>query len=101
MDNTTKSIENTAKTTFEDSKLPKHPGPPVGHSHSSLDLLNKRHNFGYVPKPQTKPGAIKPMVYRRGCGSARQLASNTTGSMDSINPNPDYVNSTRGCFLII
>ena len=93
-DNSTKSIENTAKTTFEDSKLPKHPGPPVGHSHSSLDLLNKRHNFGYVPKPQTKPGAIKPMVYRRGYGSARQLAFDTTGSMDSINPNPDYVHST-------
>ena len=94
MDNTTKSIENTAQTTFEDSKLPRHPGPPVGLSHSSLDLLNRKHNFGYVPKPQTKPGAIKPMVYRRGYGSARQLASDTTGSMDSINPNPDYVNST-------
>ena len=97
MDNTTKSIENTAKTTFEDSKFPKHPGPPVGHSHSSLDLLNKRHNFGYIPKPQTKPGAIKPMVYRRGYGSARQLASTATGSMDSINPKvvqtSDYVNS--------
>ena len=92
--NTTKSFENTAQTTCEDSKLPRHPGPPVGLSHSSLDLLNRKHNFGYVPKPQTKPGAIKPMVYRRGYGSARQLASNTTGSMDSINPNPDYVNST-------
>merc|ERR1712079_246330 len=34
------------------------------------------------------------MVYRRGYGSARQLAFDTTGSMDSINPNPDYVHST-------
>ena len=97
MDKTTTSVENTAQTTFEDSKLPKHPGPPVGFSHSSLDLLNRKHNFGYVPKPQTKPGAIKPMVYRRGYGSARQLASDLAGSMDSINPKlvqtPDYVNS--------
>ena len=97
MDITTKSIENTTRTTFEDSKLPRHPGPPVGLSHSSLDLLNRKHNFGYVPKPQTKPGAIKPMVYRRGYGSARQLASAATGSMDSINPKvvqtSDYVNS--------
>ena len=49
--------------------------PPLSHGISSTELLNTQPNFGFVKKPQTKPGAIKPMIYTRNYGSARQLSS--------------------------
>ena len=37
--------------------------------------MNSQQNFGFVKKPQTKPGAIKPIIYTRAFGYARQLSS--------------------------
>ena len=50
-------------------------GPPLCHGHSSTEILNSQQNFGFVKKPQTKPGVIKPMIFTRTYGSARQLSS--------------------------
>ena len=45
------------------------------HGNSSTEILNIQQNFGYVKKPQTKPGAIKPLIYYRNYGSAKHLSS--------------------------
>jgi len=45
------------------------------HDNSSTEILNIQQNFGYVKKPQTKPGAIKPLIYYRNYGSAKHLLS--------------------------
>ena len=37
--------------------------------------MNVQQNFGFVKKPQTKPGAIKPMIYSKSYGSARHLST--------------------------
>ena len=50
-------------------------GPPLSHGNSSTEILNSQQNFGFVKKPQTKPGVIKPMIFTRTYGSARQLSS--------------------------
>ena len=42
---------------------------------SSTEILNIQQNFGFVKKPQTKPGAIKPLIYYRNYGSAKHLSS--------------------------
>ena len=63
-------------------------GPLIGHSSTSLEALNPRYgatttHFGFLPKPETRPGAIKPTyVTPRMYRSARNMTTKNTSEQN-------------------